>query len=168
MNVQVKFKGSWTMYFVACYLSLTSSCKMSWHYFGTWHGKGEWDGASPILKRALRIKKLHNPQRRFQDVANVLQFLKKGMVSWAPNTYKGNGSFITRHFWKMKPTYVDRSIVHSWITKVALHIWYFFLLTQQFINEVFVMFLRPLYWSRLGEMWGNVTCPIVAAYKAST
>jgi hypothetical protein len=46
------------MYFVARYLGLTLSWKMSWHYFGTRHRKGEWDGAGvgAIVKRALKAK----------------------------------------------------------------------------------------------------------------
>jgi hypothetical protein len=51
-----QFKGSRTMYFLARYVGLTSSYKMNWHYFGTKHGKGEWDGAGVVVKRVLKAK----------------------------------------------------------------------------------------------------------------
>jgi hypothetical protein len=44
------------MYFVSHYPCFTSSCKLSWHYFGTRHGKGEWDSVGVVVKRALKAK----------------------------------------------------------------------------------------------------------------
>ncbi len=64
------------MYFVARYVGLTSGCKMSWHYFGTRHGKGEWDGVGVVVKRALKAEQLHNPQRRLQNAVDVIEFFK--------------------------------------------------------------------------------------------
>ncbi len=62
---------------------------------GTGHGKEEWDGVGAIVKRALKAKQLHNPQKKLQDANNVVEFFKKGMSSWAPNTYEGvHGSSI--------------------------------------------------------------------------
>jgi len=92
------------------------------------HGKGEWDGVSVVVKRALRAEQLHNPQRRLQDASNVVQFLKEGMSFLAPSTYEGSGFSITRHFWNVNLVDVDRSTLHlcdriyTWFTKVAFHI----------------------------------------------
>jgi hypothetical protein len=72
-----QFKRSKVMYFVFHYLGLISSCKWSWHYFSIRHGKGEWDSASVVVNRALRVEQLHNPQRRFQDAIDVVEFLLK-------------------------------------------------------------------------------------------
>jgi hypothetical protein len=71
---------------------------MNWHYFRIGHGKGEWDGASVVVKRALRAKQPHNPQRKLQDAADV-EFFIECMSSQAPNTYQGvHGFFINHHF----------------------------------------------------------------------
>jgi hypothetical protein len=60
---------------VAHYVGLISSYKMSWHYFGTGHGKEEWDGASAIVKRALRAKQFHKGSSKMQIM--LLNFLEK-------------------------------------------------------------------------------------------
>lgn len=50
-----QFKCSRAIYFVAKYPNLTDVCKMLWQYFGSGHGKGEWDGArAVVLKSRLR------------------------------------------------------------------------------------------------------------------
>lgn len=51
-----QFKASRAMYFVCRYLSFTNGFNMSWIFFGMGHGKGEWDGAGAIVKRALRTE----------------------------------------------------------------------------------------------------------------
>jgi len=94
----VQFKDSLAMYFVVHYPSLTSGWKMSWHYFGTRHGKGEWNGVDDIVKRTLRVEQLHNPQRRLQHAFDVVQFLKEGLSFQTPITYERKESSITRHF----------------------------------------------------------------------
>ncbi len=71
---------------------------MSWHYFGTRHGKGEWNGVDDIVKRALRVEQLHNPQRRLQHAFDVVQSLKEGLSFQTPSTYERKESSITRHF----------------------------------------------------------------------
>jgi hypothetical protein len=100
------------MYFVSCYLGLTSSCKLNWHYFGIGHGKGEWDGVGVVVKKALRAKQLHNPQGRLQDAIDVVEFMREAMSSRTSNTYKGNRSSITRHFWNVVPNVANRSTPH--------------------------------------------------------
>ncbi len=74
MQVNSRVHGQCILWLVA--LGLTSSWKMSWHYFGTRHEKGEWDGAgaSAIVKRALKAKQFHNLQRRLHDAFDVVQF----------------------------------------------------------------------------------------------
>ena len=44
------------MYFVARYHSFTSGCLMRWNFFESAHGRGEWDGAGVVAKRALRAE----------------------------------------------------------------------------------------------------------------
>jgi hypothetical protein len=44
---------------------------------------------------------------------------------------------------------------------------FFCLFTQQCYCVVFVVFMSPLYWSRLKKLQCNITCPIVATYRTS-
>lgn len=57
---------------------------MLWNYFGTGHGKGEWDGAGAVVKRALRNEQLVNPHRRLQNAADCVQFLDATMAGQVP------------------------------------------------------------------------------------
>jgi hypothetical protein len=87
------------MYYVVHYPGLIVGCKMSWHFFSTSHGKGEWDGASVFVKRALKAKQIHNPLKRLQDVKDVVLFLTKKISTRMPSSYEGSGSFnIKRYF----------------------------------------------------------------------
>jgi hypothetical protein len=112
MNVHANSRDQKVMYFVSCYLGLTSSYKLSWHYFGTWHGKGEWDSVGVVVKRALKPKQLRYPQRRLQDAVDVLEFMKKIMFFWAPNTYEGSRFSIAKDFWNVMPNDANRSTLH--------------------------------------------------------
>lgn len=49
---------------------------MNWNFFGSGHGKGEWDGASAVVKRTLRSEQLLNPQRTLQNVDDCVTFLE--------------------------------------------------------------------------------------------
>jgi hypothetical protein len=53
-----QFKYTMAMYFVSCYPLLNGRYKMRWNYFESAHSKGKWDGASAIVKRALRAEKI--------------------------------------------------------------------------------------------------------------
>ncbi len=59
-----QFKGCQTMYFVARHPSLINGCFMTWNFFGTKHGKGEWDCAKVVVKQTLKNEQIHNPKRR--------------------------------------------------------------------------------------------------------
>lgn len=58
------------------YPSLTGGCKMNWNFFGSGHGKGEWDGAGAVVKRTLRTEQLLNPQRTLQNARDCVTFLE--------------------------------------------------------------------------------------------
>ena len=62
------------------YPALTSGCKMLWNYYGTGHGKGEWDGVGAVVKRALKSEHLLNPHRRLQSAEDCVQFLDATMA----------------------------------------------------------------------------------------
>ena len=47
-----QFKSARPFYFVGRFYSLTTM-EMVWNYFASKHGKGEHDGASVVVKRAL-------------------------------------------------------------------------------------------------------------------
>jgi hypothetical protein len=59
---------------------------------------------------------------------------KEGMSSWAPSTYEGSGSSITRHFWNVNPIDVDKSTPHLCdciLSSQKLHSYFFLLLLTQ-------------------------------------
>lgn len=62
---------------------------MLWNYYGTGHGKGEWDGAGAVVKRALRNEQLLNPHRRLQNAEDCVQFLDATMAGPVPT--RGGG-----------------------------------------------------------------------------
>ena len=66
---------------------------MLWNYFGTGHGKGEWDGAGAIVKRALWNEQLLNHHRRLQNAADCVQFLDATMAGQVP-TRVGSIKFV--------------------------------------------------------------------------
>jgi hypothetical protein len=70
-----QFKCATTMYFVARYPMLTKGCMMRWNYFETTHGKGEWDGAGAVVKRALSVEQIQNPLRPLGNAGQVIDFL---------------------------------------------------------------------------------------------
>ena len=60
---------------------------MRWNYFESAHGKGEWDGAGAVAKRALRVEQIRNPNRPLQNAEHVVQFLKDNYSERVANTY---------------------------------------------------------------------------------
>lgn len=62
---------------------------MLWNFFGTGHGKGEWDGAGAVVKKALRSEQLLNPHRRLQNAADCVQFLDATMAGQVPERHGG-------------------------------------------------------------------------------
>ena len=108
-----QFKGARPMYFVSRYPGLTGGCVMSWNFFGTGHGKGEWDGAGAVVKRALRTEQLHNPWRQLQDAADAVDFLKEKMEGLVESSVAGNRIVSYRYFHLIKPDDVDRQHLHG-------------------------------------------------------
>ena len=72
-----QFKCATAMYFVARYPMLTKGCMMQWNYFESAHGKGEWDGAGAIVKRALRPEQIQNPLWQLANASQVVDFLQE-------------------------------------------------------------------------------------------
>jgi hypothetical protein len=52
------------MYFVARYPSPINGCVMTWNFFRTKHGKGEWGSARAMVNHALKNEQIHNPKRK--------------------------------------------------------------------------------------------------------
>lgn len=82
-----QFKGCNGLFFVGRYPGLTKGCVMKWNFFGTAHGKGEWDGAGAVLKSKLCQEQIRNPGRRLQNVGDVVDFLRVALSSRVPSSY---------------------------------------------------------------------------------
>ena len=59
---------------------------MMWNFHGSGHGKGEWDGAGAVVKRALWAEQLLNPHRTLQNARDCVTFLDTTLVGQVPNT----------------------------------------------------------------------------------
>lgn len=109
-----QFKCATAMYFVARYPILTKGCKMLWNFFETAHGKGEWDGAGAVVKRALTAEQIMNPARPLQNAAQVVSFLDEKYSRRVASSYnKSRLTPISRVFWHIeddKVNHEDRSI----------------------------------------------------------
>lgn len=57
---------------------------MLWNFYASGHGKGEWDGAGAVVKRALRSEQLTNPQRKLQNALDCVTFLDATMAGEVP------------------------------------------------------------------------------------
>lgn len=62
---------------------------MLWSFYGSGHGKGEWDGAGAVVKRALRSEQLLNPHRRLQTAEDCVHFLDATMAGAVPSRRGG-------------------------------------------------------------------------------
>ena len=82
-----QFKCATAMYFVARYPMLTKGCMMRWNYFESAHGKGEWDGAGAIVKRALRPEQIQNPLRQLANASQVVDFLQEKYTERVQSSY---------------------------------------------------------------------------------
>lgn len=75
---------------------------MNWNFFGTGHGKGEWDGAGAVVKRALRQSQLHDTWRRMQNAHDVVCFLNETMAGSVDTNYEKTGiAEVNRFFWEI-------------------------------------------------------------------
>lgn len=98
------------MYFVARYPALIGGCKMRWNYFESAHGKGEWDGAGAVVKRALAAEQIQNPLRPLQNAAQVVKFLEKKYTERVASSYAhAKTSPLSRVFWLIGNTEVDHN-----------------------------------------------------------
>ena len=97
-----QFKEARPFCFVARYPGLANGCTMNWNFFGTGHGKGEWDGAGAVVKRALRQSQLHNTWRRMQNAHDAVSFLNETMGGTVDTNYEKNSiKEVQRYFWKI-------------------------------------------------------------------
>jgi hypothetical protein len=62
---------------------------MLWSYYGIGHGKGEWDGAGAVVKKALRSEQLLNPHRLLQNALQCVTFLNATMAGQVPTRSGG-------------------------------------------------------------------------------
>ena len=53
---------------------------MVWNFFGSGHSKDEWDGARAIIKKALQLEQLMNPNQPLQNACDYVTFLDATMV----------------------------------------------------------------------------------------
>jgi hypothetical protein len=83
-----QFKCATAMYFVARYPMLTKGCMMRWNYFETAQGKGEWDGAGVVVKRALSVEQIQNPLRPLENARQVVDFLQEKYTERVQSAYK--------------------------------------------------------------------------------
>ena len=75
---------------------------MNWNFFGTGHGKGEWDGAGAVVKSALRQSQLHNTWRRMQNAHDVVSFLNETMAGAVDTNFEKTGiKEVMRYFWEI-------------------------------------------------------------------
>ena len=81
---------------------------MRWNYFESAHGKGEWDGAGAVAKRALRAEQIRNPLRPLQNAEHVVQYLKENYSERVASTYaQSKTNPISRVFWNIGEFEVD-------------------------------------------------------------
>jgi hypothetical protein len=110
-----QFKCARAWYHVARYQEKTKSpempigCVMGWHFFGTGHGKGTWDGAGAHLKNFLRSEQLKTNGQKLHNAADVVEFCNTQM-SMPHLAYKRAKLEVRRHFHLVKMEDVNRNI----------------------------------------------------------
>ncbi len=76
-----QFKSSCCWYHVALYSPkivgphTLHRCQMLWNFFGSSHGKGEYDGAWPMVKRELRKEQLRLNAPPLWNAFDAMKFL---------------------------------------------------------------------------------------------
>ena len=105
-----QFKCATAMYFVARYPGLTRGCKMNWNFFESAHGKGEWNGAGAVVKRALAVEQIENPLRPLRNAAEVVDFLEEKYTEHVPSSYaQATIPPLSRVFWLIGDTDIDHA-----------------------------------------------------------
>jgi hypothetical protein len=115
-----QFKCATAMYFVARYPMLSKGCMMQWNYFEIAYGKGEWDGAGAVVKRALSVEQIQNPLRPLGNVGQVVDFLQEKYTERVQSAYKrtkvNEAPPLSRVFWHIgekEVVYTDWSIRYN-------------------------------------------------------
>jgi len=60
---------------------------MNWNFFESAHGKGEWNGAGVVVKRALAVVQIENPLRPLWNTTEVVDFLKEKYTERISSSY---------------------------------------------------------------------------------
>jgi hypothetical protein len=61
-------------------VGLPWGCVMDWNYFGTCHGKGQWDGAVTHVKNVLQVEQVKTiGTTKLQNASNECNFLQANM-----------------------------------------------------------------------------------------
>lgn len=137
-----QFKDARPFYFVARYPGATNGCTMNWNFFGTGHGKGEWDGAGAVVKRALRQSQLHNTWRRMQNAHDAVSFLNETMAGAVDTNFEKTGiKEVKRYFWEIPKDIMRQRSYHCETVQgsQALHSIYSFAIadpTQLFVRKL--------------------------------
>ena len=70
---------------------------------------GEWDGAGAVVKHALRMEQIRNPDRQLQNAAQCVDFLQEGFSTQPPSSYAGTTTRdIHRTSWHIGENEVSR------------------------------------------------------------
>ena len=88
---------------------------MTHHFLGSGHGKGEHDGAGVVIKRHLTQEQLKPHFRKLQCAEDVVFFLRETMCDGVVATYASKVRLVTRVFWEVDESDVDRS--KTWACK---------------------------------------------------
>jgi hypothetical protein len=61
-------------------VGLPWGCVMGWNYFGTGHGKGQWDGAVTHVRNVLQAEQVKTiGTTKLQNASNECNFLQENM-----------------------------------------------------------------------------------------
>jgi hypothetical protein len=69
----------------------------------------EWDGASAVIKRALRTKQHLNLSKQLQNAKDYVEFFTKTLSTRTTNSYQKQKVDIYRKFWHIEESEVVKS-----------------------------------------------------------
>lgn len=83
---------------------------MNWNFFESAHGKGEWDGAGAVVKRALAAEQIENPLRPLRNAVEVVDFLEEKYIERVPSSYaRATTPPLSRVFWLIGDIAIDHA-----------------------------------------------------------